>query len=44
MAVTRTHFTFRIDVWTANGESIVEHGRLRRGFLPRRFPGWLAGK
>jgi len=21
----RTHFTFRIDVWTANGESIVEH-------------------
>jgi len=22
---TRTHFTFRIDVWTANGESIVEH-------------------
>ena len=25
MAVTRTHFPFRIDVWTANGESIVEH-------------------
>jgi hypothetical protein len=22
---TRTHFTFRIDMWTANGESIVEH-------------------
>jgi hypothetical protein len=22
---TRTHFTFRIDEWTANGESIVEH-------------------
>jgi hypothetical protein len=22
---TRTHFTFRIDIWTANGESIVEH-------------------
>src|SRR5262249_61088164 len=22
---TRSHFTFRIDVWTANGESIVEH-------------------
>ena len=25
MAVTRTHFTFRVDMWTANGESIVEH-------------------
>jgi len=24
MAVTRTHFPFRIDVWTTNGESIVE--------------------
>jgi hypothetical protein len=24
MAVTRTHFTFRIDLWTPNGESIVE--------------------
>ena len=22
---TRTHFPFRIDVWTANGESIVGH-------------------
>ena len=22
---TRTHFTFRIDTWTADGESIVEH-------------------
>ena len=22
---TRTHFTFRIDLWTADGESIVEH-------------------
>jgi hypothetical protein len=22
---TRTHFNFRIDIWTANGESIVEH-------------------
>jgi hypothetical protein len=21
---TRTHFTFRIDTWTADGESIVE--------------------
>jgi hypothetical protein len=26
MAVTtRTHFTFRIDTWTPDGESIVEH-------------------
>jgi hypothetical protein len=25
MVVTRTHFTFRIDTWTPDGESIVEH-------------------
>ena len=25
MAVTRTHFTFRIDMWDANGEDVVEH-------------------
>jgi hypothetical protein len=25
MAMTRTHFTFRVDMWTADGESIVEH-------------------
>jgi hypothetical protein len=25
MTTTRTHFTFRIDVWTPDGESIVEH-------------------
>jgi hypothetical protein len=24
MTTTRTHFPFRIDVWTTNGESIVE--------------------
>src|SRR5262249_18389252 len=24
MTTTRTHFTFRVDVWDANGESIVE--------------------
>jgi hypothetical protein len=23
MAATRTHFTFRIDMWTADGESTV---------------------
>ena len=23
---TRTHFTFHIDLWTADAESIVEHG------------------
>jgi hypothetical protein len=22
---TRTHFTFRVDTWTPDGESIVEH-------------------
>jgi hypothetical protein len=22
---TRNHFSFRIDIWTADGESIVEH-------------------
>jgi hypothetical protein len=22
---TRTHFTFRIDLWTSDGASIVEH-------------------
>jgi hypothetical protein len=22
---TRTNFSFRIDIWTADGESIVEH-------------------
>ena len=25
MAVTRTHFAFRIDLWTSDGTSIVEH-------------------
>src|SRR5262249_21234191 len=25
MSTTRTHFTFRVDTWTADGESIVEH-------------------
>ena len=25
MAITRTHFTFRIDLWNPDGESIVEH-------------------
>ena len=24
MTTTRTHFPFRIDVWTTNGESVVE--------------------
>jgi hypothetical protein len=27
MAVTRTHFTFRIDIWMPDGDSIVEHVR-----------------
>ena len=25
MTKTRTHFTFRVDTWTPDGESIVEH-------------------
>jgi hypothetical protein len=25
MSTTRTHFTFRVDTWTLDGESIVEH-------------------
>ena len=25
MSTTRTHFTFRVDTWTADRESIVEH-------------------
>jgi hypothetical protein len=39
----RTHFTFRIDTWTPDGESIVEHIARRRGLsgcachLPRRL-------
>ena len=25
MTTTRTHFTFRVDTWTPDGERIVEH-------------------
>jgi hypothetical protein len=25
MTPTRTHFAFRVDTWTPDGESIVEH-------------------
>jgi len=25
MTTTRTHFTIRVDTWTPDGESIVEH-------------------
>jgi hypothetical protein len=25
MAVTRTHFAYRIDLWDSTGENIVEH-------------------
>jgi hypothetical protein len=25
MTTTRSHFTFRVDTWTPDGESIVEH-------------------
>ena len=39
---TRTHFTFRVDTWTPDGESIVEHVagvenyQLSLATLPRR--------
>jgi hypothetical protein len=25
MTTTRTHFTFRVDKWTPDGETVVEH-------------------
>ena len=25
MTTTRTHFAFRVDTWTPDGESIIEH-------------------
>ena len=28
MTTTLTHFAYRIDMWDANGENIVEHLRL----------------
>jgi hypothetical protein len=31
----RTHFTFRVDTWTPDGESIVEPCRRRRGLSGR---------
>src|SRR5262249_58658493 len=44
MTTTRTHFTFRVDTWTPNGESIVEHvaGVEDYPVAPRRLP-TLAG-
>jgi hypothetical protein len=41
MAVTRTHFRFRIDVWTANGESIVGHVAGIEDYEPRPSTDWL---
>jgi hypothetical protein len=44
MAVTREHFTFRVDTWTPDGESIIEHVAGRRRLracarhIPRRLP------
>ena len=37
MCTFRTHFTFRVDTWTQDGESIVEHVAGRR--LPRMAGG-----
>jgi hypothetical protein len=48
MMTTRSHFAFRIDTWTANGESIVEHVAGAEDFqialadaaaVARRWPG-----
>jgi len=30
MSTTGTHFTFRVDTWTPDGESIVEHVAVSR--------------
>src|SRR5262249_21977469 len=44
MSTTRTHFTFRVDTWTPDGESIVEHVagiedyQVALRYLPRRLP------
>jgi hypothetical protein len=35
---TRTHFTFRIDTWTPDGESIVEHVTERPPYRPLSTP------
>jgi len=40
MSTFRTHFTFRVDTWTPDGESIVEHVagiEDRARYLPRRL-------
>ena len=39
MAVTGTHFAFRIDLWSCDGASIVEHLAGRRGAAVERWPG-----
>jgi hypothetical protein len=47
MTTMRTHFTFRVDTWTPDGESIVEHVAgvedyqvaLRRPVTPRADAG-----
>jgi hypothetical protein len=39
MITTRTHFTFRVDTWTADGESIVEHvAGVEESALSVKFP------
>ena len=44
MTTLRTHFTFRVDAWTPEGESIVEHVagvedyQVALAPLPRRPP------
>ena len=39
MSTMRTHFTFRVDTWTADGESIVEHvAGVEESALSVKFP------
>jgi hypothetical protein len=38
VTVTRTHFAFRIDMWDASGESIVEHIAGVEDYQSRRRP------
>jgi len=39
MTTTRTHFNFRVDTWTPDGESIVEHALATCRAACERWPG-----
>jgi hypothetical protein len=40
MTTLRTHFTFRVDAWTPDGESIVEMPRCAHLALTSRRTAW----